>query len=120
MYRKKNDAIELIEKARQNRLTSIKSYELAELLNKQHKAILRDIRQELERTDINGIDTSKIFIPDVENDYRNRPRTIYIITAQGILHLLARYGRYDSHLRYHSADSLNDSENVSEHLYSRK
>lgn len=120
MYRKKDAVIELIEKARQNKLTSMKSYELAVLLNKQHKAVLRDIRQELDRTDINGIDTSKIFIPEVENDYRNRPRTIYIITTQGILHLLARYGRYDCHLRYHSADSLNDSENVSEHLYSRK
>lgn len=55
----------------------------------------------------------------VENDYRNRPRTVYTITAQGILHLLARYGRYDYHLRSSSADSINDNENASEHLYRR-
>ena len=77
------------------------------------------IRQEIERIDIPGIDASKIFISSVENDYRNRPRIVYIITAQGILHLLARYGRYDYHLRYRSADSLNNAENVSEHLYKK-
>lgn len=119
MYIKKNSVIELIEKARNNELTSIKSYELAKLLNKQHKAVCRDIRQEIERIDIPGIDTSKIFISGVENDYRNRPRIVYTITTQGILHLLARYGRYDYHLRYHSANSLNNTENVSEHLYKR-
>lgn len=119
MYIKKKSVIELIEKARHNNLTSIKSYELAQLLNKQHKAVCRDIRQELERIDMPGIDTSKIFIPSVENDYRNRPRTVYTITAQGILHLLARYGRYDYHLRSSSADSINDNENASEHLYKR-
>ena len=96
--RKEKTVIELIEKARNNELTSIKSYELAELLNKQHKAVCRDIRQEIERIDIPGIDASKIFISSVENDYRNRPRIVYIIAAQGISHLLARYGRYDYHL----------------------
>lgn len=120
MYRKNKAVIELIKEARHNYLSVIKSYDLANLVNKQHKAVCRDIRQEITRIDMDGIDSTKMFIPTVEKDYRNRLRPVYLITSQGILHLLARYGRYDYQLRYCLTDLMKNMDNTSEHLYSRK
>lgn len=77
----------------------IPSYELAAMLNKDHKAVTRDIREELYRMDMYEIDTSEMFVADWEKDYRNRPRIYYRINSDGVLHLAGRYSRYSYNIR---------------------
>ena len=77
----------------------IPSYELASMLNKDHKAVTRDIREELYRMDMYEIDTSEMFVADWEKDYRNRPRIYYRINSDGVLHLAGRYSRYSYNIR---------------------
>ena len=77
----------------------IPSSELAAMLNKDHKAVTRDIREELYRMDMYEIDTSEMFVADWEKDYRNRPRIYYRINSDGVLHLAGRYSRYSYNIR---------------------
>lgn len=77
----------------------IPSYELASMLNKNHRAVTRDIREELYRMDMNEINTSEMFVADWEKDYRNRPRIYYRINSDGVLHLAGRYSRYSYNIR---------------------
>lgn len=69
----------------------IPSYELASILNKDHKAVTRDIREELYRMDMYEIDTSEMFVPDWEKDYRNRPRKVYYLSGLALTQLISRW-----------------------------
>lgn len=120
MYIVKRNITELIKELRHNYRAVVKSYELAEITGKQRSSVNRDIRQEIERLDMDGIDTSKLFNLVYERDYRGRNRPVYIITSQGVLHLLARYGRYDYQLRYDLTELMKEMDNISEHLYRRR
>lgn len=120
MYIVKRNITELIKELRHNYRAVVKSYELAEITGKQRSSVNRDIRQEINRLDMDGIDTSKLFIETTERDYRNRPRKVFLITSQGVLHLLARYGRYDYQLRYDLTELMKEMDNISEHLYRRR
>ena len=120
MYIVKRNITELIKELRHNYRAVVKSYELAEITGKRSNIVNRDIRQEISRLDIDGIDTSKLFIETIERDYRNRTRTVFLITSQGVLHLLARYGRYDYQLRYNLTELMKEMDNISEHLYRKR
>ena len=78
------------------RRSNIKSSELANIIGKQHKIVLRDIRIELTRKVLEDedINAKEMFILSKEHDIQNQKGPIYIINSDGILHLLCRYGRY--------------------------
>ena len=71
------------------------SLEIAELTGKEHKSILRDIRDEAEKLESKGVMHGHIFVP---TQYESKTPTggvkilpMYTLTKEGVLQLAARY-----------------------------
>nr|DAX95407.1 MAG TPA: antirepressor protein [Caudoviricetes sp.] len=71
-----------------NKMTSL---EIVELTGKEHKNILADIRDELEKLVNKGIRAELIFQPGYYLDKNNQQRPMYTLTKEGVLQLAARY-----------------------------
>lgn len=67
------------------------SLEIAEIVGKEHKSILRDIRDEIEKLENKGIRAEHIFVPGEYLDKNNQKRPMYNLAKEGVLQLAARY-----------------------------
>ena len=67
------------------------SLEIAELTRKEHNKILRDIRDEIEKLEKQGIRAETIFGLGEYLDKNNQKRPMYSLTKEGVLQLAARY-----------------------------
>ena len=77
-----------------NELTSVTqmtSLEVAEITGKEHKSVLRDIRDEIEKLETQGIFTEHIFVLSEYHDKTGRTLPMYVLTREGVLQLAARY-----------------------------
>ena len=72
-------------------VTQMTSLEVAEITGKEHKSILRDIRDEIEKLESQRIFTEHIFVPSEYQDRTGRTLPKYILTREGVLQLAARY-----------------------------
>ena len=72
-------------------VTQMTSLEVAEITGKEHKSVLRDIRDEIEKLISQGIFTEHIFVPSEYQDRTGRTLPMYILTREGVLQLAARY-----------------------------
>jgi hypothetical protein len=82
-----------------NRNNCIPSFRLAKILNKRHKNVMRDIREELDREDLQSINTSEMFKLTIGENDNKRIVPYYEISHDGILHLAGRYSRYSYNIR---------------------
>lgn len=79
----------------------IKSYELAKILDISDNQILRDIKEEIVNVSKSSIELPEnIFIDRIETDEKGYKRNIYLISVDGILFLLPRYGNTNYVLRH--------------------
>ena len=67
------------------------SLEIAELTRKEHNKLLRDIRDEIEKLEKQGIRAETIFGLGEYLDKNNQKRPMYNLTKEGVLQLAARY-----------------------------
>ena len=67
------------------------SIQISEMIGKQHKDILRDIRDEAEKLEAGGIDGERKFALSSYMTEQNKELPCYILTREGILQLAARY-----------------------------
>jgi len=67
------------------------SMEIAEVTGKEHKNIIRDIRDEVEKLENAGIATELKFELSERQDSTGRTIPYYILTKEGVLQLAARY-----------------------------
>lgn len=77
-----------------NQITNVNtmtSLEVAELTGKRHDQILRDVRDEVEKLQNQGIIADHIFVEGEYQDKNNQSRPMYILTKEGVLQLAARY-----------------------------
>lgn len=72
-------------------VNGMSSREIAEIVGKEHKNILADIRDEVEKLENQGIRAGLIFQPGEYLDKNNQKRPMYILTREGVLQLAARY-----------------------------
>ena len=72
-------------------VTQMTSLEVAEITGKEHKSVLRDIRDEIEKLESQRIFTEHIFVPREYQDRTGRTLPMYILTREGVLQLAARY-----------------------------
>ena len=72
-------------------VTQMTSLEVAEITGKEHKSVLRDIRDEIEKLETQGIFTEHIFVLSEYHDKTGRTLPMYILTREGVLQLAARY-----------------------------
>ena len=72
-------------------VTQMTSLEVAEITGKEHKSILRDIRDEIEKLESQRIFTEHIFVPSEYQDRTGRTLPMYILTREGVLQVAARY-----------------------------
>lgn len=72
-------------------VTQMTSLEVAEITGKEHKSVLRDIRDEIEKLTSQGIFTEHIFVPSEYQDRTGRTLPMYVLTREGVLQLAARY-----------------------------
>lgn len=72
-------------------VTQMTSLEVAEITGKEHKSVLRDIRDEIEKLETQGIFTEHIFVPSEYHDKTGRTLPMYVLTRDGVLQLAARY-----------------------------
>ena len=77
----------------------IPSFRIAKLLNKQHKHVMRDIREELDREDLQNVNTSEMFKLTIGENDNKRVVPYYEISHDGVLHLAGRYSRYSYNIR---------------------
>lgn len=69
----------------------ITSLEISEITGKRHDQILRDIRDEIEKLEKQGIGAEHIFVLGEYLDKNNQKRPMYSLTKEGVLQLAARY-----------------------------
>lgn len=67
------------------------SLEISEITGKRHDQILRDIRDEIEKLEKQGIGAEHIFVLGEYLDKNNQKRPMYSLTKEGVLQLAARY-----------------------------
>jgi len=67
------------------------SLEISEITGKRHDQILRDIRDEIEKLEKQGIGAKHIFVLGEYLDKNNQKRPMYSLTKEGVLQLAARY-----------------------------
>ena len=67
------------------------SLEISEITGKRHDQILRDIRDEIEKLEKQGIGAEHIFVLGEYLDKNNQKRPMYNLTKEGVLQLAARY-----------------------------
>lgn len=72
-------------------VNGMSSLEIAEIVGKEHNKILRDIRDEVEKLEKQGIRAEAIFGLGEYLDKNNQKRPMYILTREGVLQLTARY-----------------------------
>ena len=72
-------------------VTQMTSLEVTEITGKEHKSVLRDIRDEIEKLESQRIFTEHIFVPSEYQDRTGRTLPMYILTREGVLQLAARY-----------------------------
>ena len=72
-------------------VTQMTSLEVAEITGKEHKSVLRDVRDEIEKLESQRIFTEHIFVPSEYQDKTGRTLPMYILTREGVLQLAARY-----------------------------
>lgn len=72
-------------------VTQMTSLEVAEITGKQHSHIMRDIRDEIEKLELQRISTESIFGLSEYQDRTGRTLPMYILTREGVLQLAARY-----------------------------
>lgn len=72
-------------------VTQMTSLEVAEITGKEHKSVLRDIRDEIEKLESQRIFTEHIFVPSEYQDRTGRTLPMYVLTREGVLQLAARY-----------------------------
>lgn len=70
---------------------SVTSLEIAEITGKEHNKILRDIRDEIEKLEKQGIRAEAIFGLGEYMDKNNQRRPMYNLAKEGVLQLAARY-----------------------------
>ena len=79
---------ELVNLEQRKTMTSL---EVAEITGKEHKSVLRDIRDEIEKLESQRIFTEHIFVPSEYQDRTGRTLPMYVLTREGVLQLAARY-----------------------------
>lgn len=67
------------------------SIQISELIGKQHKDVLRDIRDEAEKLAAGGIDGKRKFALSSYQTEQNKELPCYVLTKEGVLQLAARY-----------------------------
>ena len=72
-------------------VTQMTSLEVAEVTGKQHSHIMRDIRDEIEKLELQRISTESIFGLSEYQDRTGRTLPMYVLTREGVLQLAARY-----------------------------
>ena len=72
-------------------ITQMTSLEVAEITEKQHSHIMRDIRDEIEKLELQRISTQSIFGLSEYQDKTGRTLPMYVLTREGVLQLAARY-----------------------------
>ena len=72
-------------------VNGMSSLEIAEIVEKRHDQILRDIRDEVEKLEKQGIRAEHIFVLGEYKDKNNQKRPMYVLTREGVLQLAARY-----------------------------
>lgn len=72
-------------------VTQMTSLEVAEVTGKQHSHIMRDIRDEIEKLELQRISTESIFGLSEYQDKTGRTLPMYVLTREGVLQLAARY-----------------------------
>ena len=116
MYTKNTDVINIVKNIMDLGRVTITSRELSEITGKEHRNVTRDIREEIERLSEDGIETSRLFVLSSWENSRGKNYPEYQITSRGILHMLARYGRYNYQLRY---DLMEIASSLDYHLFRR-
>ena len=84
------------------------SRELAELTNKEHKNVIRDIRVEKEKLEMEGISTELIFELSEYQDSTGRTLPMFLLSKDGVMMLAMKY---DTITRYKITQKLNELEN---------
>ena len=84
------------------------SRELAELTNKEHKNVIRDIRVEKEKLEMKGISTELIFELSEYQDSTGRTLPMFLLSKDGVMMLAMKY---DTITRYKITQKLNELEN---------
>ena len=72
-------------------VSKLTSMQIAEITNKRHADIMRDIRDEAERLENGGIRTERKFALSERQDSTGRTIPYYELTKEGVLQLAARY-----------------------------
>jgi phage regulator Rha-like protein len=72
-------------------VSKMTSMQIAEVTNKRHADIMRDIRDEAERLENGGIRTERKFALSERQDSTGRTIPYYELTKEGVLQLAARY-----------------------------
>ena len=67
------------------------SRELAELTNKEHKNVIRDIRKEKEKLEMEGISTELIFELSEYQDSTGRTLPMFLLSKDGVMMLAMKY-----------------------------
>ena len=67
------------------------SLEVADITGKEHKSVLRDIRDEIEKLESQRIFTEHIFVLSEYQDKTGRKLPMYTLSKEGVLQLAARY-----------------------------
>ena len=84
------------------------SRELAELTNKEHKNVIRDIRKEKEKLEMEGISTELLFELSEYQDSTGRTLPMFLLSKDGVMMLAMKY---DTITRYKITQKLNELEN---------
>jgi hypothetical protein len=100
MYIKNKRIVELVRTLSSDKRYYITSMEFARILGKRHSNVTRDIREEIERIEKDGRDVDRLFRLSEYTTVQNKVLQSYAITANGLLYMITRYGRYSYKLRY--------------------
>ena len=84
------------------------SRELAELTGKRHYNVMRDIRKEKEKLEIEGISTELVFELSEYQDSTGRTLPMFLLSKDGVMMLAMKY---DTITRYKITQKLNELEN---------
>ncbi|MEA1972889.1 MAG: phage regulatory protein/antirepressor Ant [Candidatus Cloacimonadota bacterium] len=84
------------------------SRDVAKYFRKKHNHVMRDIRNEIERSEMGSEKAQSFFGPSTYKDNNNRKRDQYQLTKKGILQITARY---DAKTRMLLIDKIEELEN---------